>query len=412
MKSRRLCCITVRGQIIVIQLSGDYLKKLKRDEKFIIFGESYIFFLLGVYTLMVGVLVPQIREEYGISYELSGYLISANSIGMIVMNLAASYSAILFGLKRAYMLQHALVIVGLIAVTLSGNPFILLLGLTCIGFSRGSTANYSNQIVNDITKSDSNFMNLLGVFFAFGACIAPFIMLLSSSVAGNWRYANYGVAIAAVIGILLTLFMKLGKEGIDTGAAKLSGLSFFKKKKYWVMLIALFCYSGMEISIIGWTTTFFIEAQNTTPQFASTMATLLWVSIMVGRIICSIVANRTTKSKFIFFLSIGVAVFVALFISKPNLPLQVAATVGLGLFMSGVYSTVLADAGPIFSEYKLAFGYFFMLSGLGPVIMPSIVGVISERHGIATGIRAISISAAALLIISIVNMRLDKNVRT
>lgn len=384
------------------------MKKFDRKEKFIIGGEFYIFFLLGVYTLMVGAMVPQLRDEYGISYELSGLLISANSIGTIVMNLIASYAAILFGLKRAYMMQHALIILGLVALTISGNPVLLLLGMTFIGFARGSTANYSNQIANDITRSDSRFMNLVGVFFAFGASVAPFIVLYSSGAAGNWRFANYGVSIAAAIGIILTLFMKFGKEGIDTGLKKRNDLSFFRIKKYRVTLIALFCYSGTEISIIGWIVTFFMEAQNTTAQFASAMATLLWGSILVGRIVCSFIANRLTTGKLIFYLCIGIAVFMALFISSPSLPLQIVATVGLGLSMSGTYSTILANAGPVFSEYKLAFGYFFMLSGLGPAIMPTVIGVISERYGINIGIKALAITAAALLVISIVNLRLDK----
>ena len=385
------------------------MNKLNRDERFIIGGEFYIFFLLGVYTLMVGVLVPRIRAEYGISYELSGFLISANSIGMIAMNVISSYTAMLLGMKRAYMLQHALVIVGLIAVTVSGSPIVLLIGMVCIGFARGSTSNYSNQIVNDITKSDLRYMNLMAAFFAIGACVAPFVMLFSSDIAGNWRYANYGVTAAAAIGILLMYRMRLSREGIGAGAAKRGDLSFFKKKKYLISLLAMFCYSGMEISIIGWIVTFFIEAQDTTAQFASGMATLIWASILVGRIVCSMIANRTSTAKFIFYMSMGIALFMALFISKTNLPLQIAATVGLGLFISGTYSTILVNAGPVFSEYKLAFGYFFMLSGLGPVILPSIIGVISERHGIQTGIRALAVPVAALLAISIVNMRLDRN---
>ena len=382
--------------------------KLNRDEKFIMGGEFYIFFLIGLYTLMVGALVPQMRSEYGISYELSGYLISANSIGMIAMNLIASYAAILFGLKRAYIMLHALVIIGLITMTISGSPVVLLLGMTFIGFARGSTSTYSNQIVNDITKSSTRFMNLSGVFFSIGACVAPFIMLFASDITGGWRYVCYGVSAAAVIGILLTLFMKLGNEAIGTVGAKRSDLSFFKNKKFWVTLIALFCYSGTEISIIGWIVTFFIEAQNTTAQFASAMATLLWGSMLAGRIVCSLIANRMAASRLVLYLSIGAAVFMVLFVSKVNLSLQIAATIGLGLFMSGTYSTIIADAGHILSEYKLALGYFFMLSGLGPVIMPAIIGLISERYGIRIGIWIIAVAAAALLVISILNIKFDK----
>ena len=381
--------------------------KFSRDEKFIIGGEVYIFFLLGIYTLMVGVLVPQLRAQYGISYDFSGVLISVNSIGMVAMNLISSYTAILFGLKRAYILQHALIIVGFVLVTVSGNPAFLLVGMACVGFARGSGANYSNQIVNDITKSDSRLMNLMGVFFAAGACVAPFVMMFASDVAGNWRYANYGISVAAAAGLVITYFMRFGKEGIGTGGDKRGNLSFFRKKKYWVTLFSLFCYSGMEISIIGWLVTFFIETQNTTTRFASTMATVMWISILVGRVICSVIANRTTKARFVFGLSIGIAVFMALFVSRINLPLQIAAMVGLGLFMSGTYSTILADAGPIFSEYKLAFGYFFMMAGLGPVIMPSVIGFIAERQGIRVGIRFLAVAAAALLVISFLNVRLD-----
>ena len=386
--------------------------KLNRDEKYILHGEYYIFVLLGIYTLMVGVLVPYIREEYGISYDLSGFLISANSIGMIAMNLIASYTAILFGLKRAYMLQHALVIIGLVVVTLSGNPFLLVLGMAFIGLARGSTSNYSNQIVNDITKSDSRAMNLAGVFFALGACIAPFIMLLSSDYAGNWKYASYWVSAAAASGLIITLFMKLGKETANAGVEKRGDLSFFKRKRYWVTLVSLFCYTGMEISIIGWLVTFFIEVQNTTTQFASGMATLLWASQLVGRFVCSLIANRTTAAKFVFYLSIGMTAFLLLFVCEIGLTLQIVATIGLGLFMSGIYSTILASAGPIFSEYKLAFGYFFMFSGLGPVILPAVVGFIAERQGIQVGIRALIVTAVALPIISYINTRLDKKVQT
>jgi MFS family permease len=164
---------------------------------------------------------------------------------MIAMNLIASYTAILFGLKRAYMMQHALVIIGLVVVTLSGNPVLLILGMAFIGLARGSTSNYSNQIVNDITNSDSRYMNLTGVFFAVGACIAPYIMLFSSENAGNWRIANYGVSIAAAVGIIITLFMKFGRETVGASVEKRGDLSFFKKKRYWVTIAALFCYSGL-----------------------------------------------------------------------------------------------------------------------------------------------------------------------
>ena len=357
---------------------------------------------------MVGAIIPYIREEYGISYELSGYLISANSIGNIAMSLIASYSAILIGLKRAYMLQHALVIIGLVVVTISGNPVYLLIGMTFIGFARGTISNYSNGIVNDITKSNSSIMNLMGVFFSIGACLAPYIVLLVSENTGNWKLASYLVAIAAVAGIILTSRMRFDSVGNKTGAVKLGGLSFFKQRKYRLMLIAMFCYYGIELSMIGWVSTYFKEAHGTTTQFAAIMSTLLWVSILAGRIICSLIANRITTAKLICALSIGMTVFMLLFVSSANLSLLVASTICLGLFMAGTYSTILADVGPIFREFKVAFGYFVMLGGLGPVVIPAIIGIVTERYSIQHGIKILAFATVVLLFISIANVFLEK----
>jgi len=381
---------------------------LDRDEKFIIRAETYLFFLLGMYSLTVGAIIPLIREEYGISYELSGYLISANSIGYIAMSLIASYSALLFGLKRAYILQHAFVIIGLIIVTVSGNPALLLIGMAFVGMARGSLLNYSNGIVNDITKSNPRIINFMGVCFAFGACLTPYIVLLITDNTESWKNACYVVSIAAVIGIGLTFRMRLGNDGSKTGAKKLSGLSFFMLKKYWLMIIAMFCYFGTEMSMIGWTSTYFQEEQGTTAQFASIMATLLWVSILVGRVICSLVAKRISTAKLICAMSVGITVFMALFISNISLPLQVAATICLGLFMAGTHSTIIADTGPIFRKYEVAFGYFFLLGGLGPVVLPAVIGIITERYTVHHGMRILAVAAIVLLGVSIWNVFLEK----
>ena len=384
------------------------LSNYNRSEKYIILGELCIFTLLGIYTLMLGILLPLIQEEYLFNDEVYGYLMSAGSFGVIVIAVLASYAAIAIGLKRAYVLQQAFVIVGLILWAVSGDIAILTIGMILVGFARGATANYSNQIVNDITNSSSVAMNVVGVFFALGSFFAPFIIILFTSFTGDWRFANYGVCALAAIGIIITLFMKLGKEGAKSDDVKRGGLSFFRLKKYWVMLIALFCYLGMEVSIVGWLSKYYMDTHDMSDESAFIMAAVFWGAILVGRVVCSFIAKKIEKAKLILYLSIGSAVFAALFASNMSLAFLIAATVGLGLLIAGNYSTILADTGYIFKEYKLAFGYFIAISGLGPVVMSAIIGVISERYNIQAGIIVIFACAVLLLIASIVNLRLNK----
>jgi uncharacterized membrane protein YhiD involved in acid resistance len=42
------------------------------------------------------------------------------------------------------------------------------------------------------------------------------------------------------------------------------------------------------------------------------------------------------------------------------------------------------------------------------VILPAIIGVIAERRDVLAGVRTLAIAAAALLVISIINLRLEK----
>ena len=384
------------------------MDRLNRDERFIVGTVFYIYFLLGTYALAIGTMIPLMREDYGLSYEASGFLMSANSTGSLIMGLIASYTAILFGLKKAYAGQHAFIIIGLIILTVTGNFGFLMAGMILIGLARGSAGNYSMQIVNDLTRSNTGTMTLLTVFYAAGACLVPFFVLFCKDILGSWKYACFGIAIASVIGILLTARMKIESGGNKSIETKHGDLSFFRKKKYRIPLILLFLYLGVEISVMGWIVTYCMEAYNTSHQFASAMATVLWVSILTGRIICSVFANRMKKSALILFLSTGLVIFMIMFVTGKATALLIVATVGIGLFMSGYYSTVIADAGRFFSEYKLAFGYFVMLSGLGSVIMPSIVGIVAERSDIRTGMRTLIVLTAVLIITAWWNVLTDK----
>jgi len=386
---------------------GEFLKNFSRDEKYIFYAQLFIYFLCGIYVVVIGIMVPNIRDEYGVSYELSGYLISAASIGVIVVNILASYTAQWLGFKTAFVLQHALVIVGFVIVTVTGHPAALLGGMALLGIGRGSTVNYSNQIVNDLTKSSSRAMNLIGIPFAIGACITPPVVLLFTNLSGSWKYSNYIISAAAAVGILLTLLMKIGREGVRTDSVKLGGFSFLKKKKFILALISLFFYFGMEIAIGGWIVTYFRESHTTSGEFATLVPTILWISLLAGRIVCSIVANRLTPAKLVRILSLGIAGFMILFLSNINFPLLVVSTIGLGIFMSGAYSTILADAGPIFSEYRNALGWFIMFGGLGTILFPAIIGRITERHGIQSGMNFLAVTAAAYLIVSFVNVYND-----
>ena len=82
---------------------------------------------------------------------------------------------------------------------------------------------------------------------------------------------------------------------------------------------------------------------------------------------------------------------------------MLAGTIGLGLSLSGMYGTTVANAGDVFGRYPLAMGIFVTLSGFGSIITPSIVGALAEEAGIRVGMRILLLPAAALLAMAVFN---------
>ena len=384
------------------------LKKLKKHERFIIGGILYNMLLVGINAQIVGAVVPHIRGEFEFSDMLSGFLLSANSAGVLTMSLIASYSAIFLGLKRAYCVQHALIVVGLIIISTTGNPILLMAGMAFLGMGRGSTVNYSFQIANDITKSNPGIMSMMNAFYAVGACVVPFFVIICIGRLGDWRYASFGVAAATAIGITLSTRMKIGKADSKAKEKQRGGYAFFKSKEYWIVLIMVFFYIGMETSVGGWIIIHFMDTHNAPDQLASSMLTVFWATMLFGRLAFSAIANRIKESTLILWLSVGMAVFSALFIWVGGVGMALAATIGMGIFMSAFYSTALASIGSFISEYRVALGFVLTVGGLGAVTMPSVVGIVANQQGVQVGLIILVAASAGLLILAVINHRMKK----
>jgi fucose permease len=59
--------------------------------------------------------------------------------------------------------------------------------------------------------------------------------------------------------------------------------------------------------------------------------------------------------------------------------------------MAGIYATTVSFAGNLIKKYSLAWSFILTTASLGSIIMPSIVGILAENLGIATGVGSIAI---------------------
>ncbi|MDY3618325.1 MFS transporter [Agathobaculum sp.] len=376
---------------------------LGKRRGFVVGTLFWVYVVHGLTLIMLGTVLPNLREAYALDYGIGGMLLSIQSVGFLITGLFSGMLAVKFGLKRAYLLLFALGILGLAMLLADGAPLWLLAAMLLIGVTKGSVCDYNNRVVSSYSGGDSQPLNLLHALYAVGACLAPLVVLLclrADSVSG-WRLALIIAIALNLSAFIIGMFMKMDPVAVDSCEQAQSSFGFFRERLFWQTTAIGFFYQAVEASIIGWLTSFYVGSGTMDENSAQLVTAVLWVSLLVGRLTCTSVAARFHPWQMILVMCIGMAAFLALLLVGNSLPLMLAATIGLGLCMSGMYGTSVANAGDMFTRYPICMGIFVTLIGIGAVAAPTAVGLLADLVGIRLGM-AVLLAGAALLVVSAV----------
>ena len=199
--------------------------------------------------------------------------------------------------------------------------------------------------------------------------------------------------------------MKMDSVTYSRSESQKNAFGFLKEGLFWYTIGIMFLYLCIEASVMGWMVTYYEESGILASGASQLLTSLLWITILVGRFGRSAFGGRTTPASLIRILSLGILVFLGIVLLANQLPLMLLGTIGLGLSLSGMYGTTVANAGDVFGRYPLAMGIFVTLSGFGSIITPSIIGTLAETSGIRIAMRVLLLPAAVLLATALVNKK-------
>lgn len=382
-------------------MAESFYSKLDKDKKYVINCCFFVFAVNGLFSLILGSLLPLISNEYGLNNTLSGALLSAHQVGNLASGFIAGIIPLYLGRRKSIMFLCSFVAIGFFITIITGNPVMLILGFLFTGLSRGSISNFNNAVVNEVSDSSPSALNLLHSVFAVGALVAPFLVIFCTYIAGDigWKLSVSVIIILAVISIFLFSKMNIDDNAKKKEKVKIS-YEFLKNKQFWAVAGILFFYLCAEASINGWIVKYFIDENIMTKEYAQMLASLLWVAVLTGRLICAYIGDRVSKKVLLIFTSIGTAVFYLILLSTRSLPHITAAVLGLGFSMAGIYPTTISSVGNTIKSYPMAIGVLLMLGGTGAILMPVITGALSDAYGIFAGMSAI-VFAIVLMIICV-----------
>ena len=120
---------------------------VKKEDQSLLYFTYYAFLCSGMMTTVLGAILPSLSEEYGLSYTLQGSLLSFHQIGNLAAVYIAGFLPYAIGRKMSTLLGASGIILGLVFMTLYGNPFFLIFAFLLTGIGRGTMSNMTNVVV-------------------------------------------------------------------------------------------------------------------------------------------------------------------------------------------------------------------------------------------------------------------------
>ena len=297
--------------------------------------------------------------------------------------------------------------------TLAGWPAWLFLAFLLIGFGRGSITNFSNRMVNQLSGGSPAASNLLHACFAVGAILTPLAFLMLRN-AFSWQI---GVGYILLLGCLSTGFlsrMQLKNDCPSRADRKNSTLVFLKNPSFLILAAMMFCYLCSEYAINGWLVTYIQNKENLLAalqssgsdavSYSQSMASLLWVVMLIGRLLCAFLSAKVSQKKLMMISSFGVAIFYSLMLRSTTMSMVTFSVAGLGLCMAGICPMIYSDAALFTNAYPMATSLLLGIGSAGAIVMPTVVGSLAEVFGFNGGMSAILVTVLLLVVFAVLNM--------
>ena len=385
----------------------------------------YAYMSLGLVLIMLGAILPDLKADYALSYQVGGALLSVQSVGYVLAGLLAGYLPLMLGIKKSFILIQFSVTLGFVMLLISGNPVWLLIAMFLIGIGKGGITNYNNLLMNIYSEGNAGPLNILHACFAAGAVIAPLIALAVS----GWRMA---VTIGCICCAASLVFLFLAgfsdkdletsdkdsdasdpaADGMEESRKKKVDYGFFLEKLFWVTVIICFFYQAVEASFMGWMTSFLVDTGLMEASLAQFTTSVLWMALMAGRLLCSLAATKFSPRHMILALTVITTVFMVILLQSSSPVGLIIATAGIGLGMSGMFGTSVSNAGDIFSRYPVCMGFFVFMTSMGAIVAPAIIGVVANTAGMHTGMSTLLVFSALMVAAAALNLFMQKGKRT
>ncbi|HET8985782.1 MAG TPA: MFS transporter [Trueperaceae bacterium] len=360
------------------------------------------FVSLGLPDGLLGVSWPSIRTSLALPLDSLGLLVAISTSGYLVSSFLAGRLLRVMSIGTVLAVSTLAAASALLGFALTPSwPLLLAFGLLA-GLAGGAVDAGLNAY--GASHFSARVLNWLHASFGVGTTLGPLIVtaVLSSDSVWRWSYVIVG---SAQVLLALTFFLtrKRWVEVVELGTtgspqiATARTRDTLRRPIVWLGMATFFVYAGVEVVAAQWSYTLLTLQRGVPVTTAGLLIGLFWGSLMVGRVLFGIVANRV---RLVPTLRACITVSIAgavLFWLEPTPVLSYLGLMLIGFSIAPIFASLVSltpqRVGRSHSDN--AIGFQISSAGLGGASLTALVGVVAT----SVGLEAIGVAIVALTVL-------------
>lgn len=368
--------------------------------------------IFGIVMALLGSILPLLSQRARFDMADAGGLFLVMNFCMLVSMLGFGPLTDKFGKRLALVIGALLVAIALFLLGGADSYQQLLLCVMLLGVGGGALNGGTNILIADLhgqAQRKAAALNLLGIFFGFGAMLLPFFVgsLVATLGLNKILYITLGISLApAILFLALAFPHPKQQQGFRISeAARVIG-----NRVVLLLGFVLFFQSGNEFIVGGYTSLFLTNELKIPFNYASYLLALYWASIMLGRILSSKLLARLSGYTLVLISSLGSAAGIILLLLAPGTMAAIIAVVIVGFSFASIFPTTLGVAGSKCEDYSgTAFGILFAIALTGGMILPWAVGQLADAHGLRLALVIPAINSMMIFMLQLVLWKKDRS---
>jgi MFS transporter, FHS family, glucose/mannose:H+ symporter len=356
------------------------------------------FVLTGVVTPLVGPLLPNLSEKWGLDDAQSGVLFAARFLGALAGLAVFGYVSRRMSIKRLLIVGFAFTAACVLA-TAANNWIVCVAAIFGMGLGLSLTIPPINIYVAEANaERRTQALNFLNFAWGVGAVIcSPFVAAFGKAS----LVAPLGV-LAAMLVVAAAAIATLTIERVEQEPGQSANVGASARSIGTVLALTTalaFFYVGAEGAIGGWIGTYLLRSPGA-PEAAATLGFVTFFgSLLAGRLAAALFAKNRSDERLALGCTLVAALASLAIPSGVPWPGVLLATALTGLGFSVVFPAALAifsrHAGPAAMSSS---SFIFAAANLGGASLPWLVGFLAKRYeNLGIGLLVAPVACAAML---------------